>query len=149
MTRARNPWSWHRAGVILAFFLGISGLPGCGDKRKPVFPVRGQVLVDGRPAENAIIIFHSLDPPGSSREPRPRAVIGPDGRFEVTTYEPNDGAPAGNYRISVIWKTKSLVGDSDEKNLLPVRYMSPRTSGLSATVEEGPNDLPPFQLTRR
>jgi hypothetical protein len=150
MTGVGIRWPSYRLGVLLTLSLGISGLPGCaGDKRKPVFPVTGQVLVDGKPAENAIVFFHNQEIPPSRADPRPCAVVGRDGCFRLTTYESDDGAPAGKYRVTVIWTTKSVVGDGDEKNLLPARYMSPNTSGLTATIDEGPTQLAPFRLTRK
>jgi hypothetical protein len=115
-------------------------------ERKPVFPVRGKVFYQEKPTRGALVFLHPLD--GSKlRGRQPRGLVGADGSFRVTTYEPNDGAPAGKYAVTIVWQNKPEAGDSEEENLLPPRYLSPATSGLQIEVREGDNELPPFQLT--
>jgi len=65
-----------------------------------------------------------------------------DGAFRLSTYDPNDGAPAGEYYVSVIWPTD---GREDEDKLNG-RYRDPKTSQLTATVKEGSNELKAFRL---
>ena len=73
-------------------------------------------------------------------------VVGADGSFQIGTYGVKDGAPTGQYTVTLVWKTEPKGGDDDQVNLLPVRYMYPFSSGLTAQVKEGPNQLEPFQL---
>src|SRR6266545_2524453 len=82
-----------RAGLAAAF--GVALLcSSCGNTdHLPVHRVHGQVLVDGRPASNALVIFHPLGD-GSARELRPVGHVGTDGTFILTTYAQRDGAPA-------------------------------------------------------
>jgi hypothetical protein len=116
----------------------------CAGGRKPVVPVRGKVLFHGQPAAGASIVFH----PADKQDPRPAypgAEVGPDGSFQLTTYRPNDGAPVGKYVVTVIW-LKVDQGKVRQYSPLPGRYSNPATSGLEATITQGSNELPPFQL---
>jgi hypothetical protein len=75
----------------------------------------------------------------------PMAVTGEDGKFVLSTYAMNDGAPAGNYRVTVRVPSGPgpLVKSPDK---LKGKYARPDTSGLTARVEKGKNQLPPFDL---
>jgi hypothetical protein len=145
--RAAAVW----AATVLAALLAGS----CArDRRKPAFPVRGQVFYEGKPTPDALVIFHPLNDP-DPRAMRPLGRVGADGRFTLTTYRAGDGAPAGDYAVTVTWQKEedrqSLPVEErkkDEPNLLPERYGRPETSGLRVRVEEGVNDFPPFRLGR-
>lgn len=122
---------------------------GCSSRSKePVYPVRGQVLLDGKPLAEAAVVFHRLDEQGRSLT----ATTSADGRFQLTSYEPEDGAPAGQYAITV--EHRALVKEGDEmmrtgRNLLPARYADPSRSGLRCSVQAGRNELPPWPLRSR
>ena len=48
---------------VACFLLGIGAtVAGCGDGRIATYVVNGQVKVDGRPADGAIVVFCPLDP---------------------------------------------------------------------------------------
>lgn len=122
---------------------------GCSNKetRKPVFPVHGRVLFDGKPTPHALVLFHPLGTEDKDAV-RPRGQVGPDGTFTLTTYESGDGAPAGDYRVTVELWLSAGKGDEGPTSRLPARYGNPKTSGLTATVDAGPTELQPFQLKR-
>ena len=86
------------------------------------------------------------------KELRPRAKTDAQGKFVLWTYERGDGAPAGEYDVTVVWRGK-LTGDDvhpDEADAGPDklkgRYAEPAKSGLTATIASGKNELPAFQL---
>ncbi len=125
-----------------------------GDHHPLVYPVRGQVFYDGRPAANAVVIFHPLGEGGDWKTVgNPHATVGPDGSFALGTYSTDDGAPAGEYAVTVeLWRAGGS-GTAAEielpaTNRLPARYASPSASRLKATVSAGTNELPAFQLAR-
>jgi hypothetical protein len=131
-------------------------LVGCekNDGRVEVYPVSGTVLVDDRPAEGAKVVFYPLSEelkqPGM---PVPYAFTGPDGGFRLRSYDPEDGAPAGEFNVSVFWPGASVEAENsggeemkEAKDRLGNRYLDPNKSGLKATVEEGGAELPPFKL---
>lgn len=134
---------WERDSAIvrlwracLALVLAAGLLSGCAQNtRKPVFPVRGQVYVNGKPAVGAKVFFIPLesDPDAVA----PYGVVDAEGSFALTTYLTFDGAPEGKYTVTIRWPgLKGL-------------YDNPKSSKLTATVEKTANELPPFQLTTK
>jgi hypothetical protein len=123
---------------------------GCGSGPKLV-SVTGRVLVEGKPATGAYVQFH---PEGKNTPPWPSARVKEDGSFQVTTLLPGEktarrGAPPGRYAVTVMLRTTSQRGDSDEQDLLPTRYQDPTTSQLTAVVLDEATELPPFELTAK
>jgi hypothetical protein len=120
-----------------ALFLMLSSCAGKSG-RKPVYPVRGQVFVGDKPAVQAFVVFHPADDEGPQAT-RPYGHVGTDGSFFLTTYDPGDGAPAGEYLVTIVWAP--VVGTEEPHDRLKGRYRDPKTSELRATVQEGPNEL--------
>jgi hypothetical protein len=117
------------------------------ENRKPVHPVKGKVLVQGKPAARAFVLFVPVKEPAEAPDPRPRADAADDGSFELSTYGEKDGAPAGEYIVTVTWPGGVLPdGREEPADKLLGRYENVTKSKLRATVKEGQNDLPPFQL---
>jgi hypothetical protein len=123
--------------------------PACSSGRKPVHPVRGRVLVNGKPAAQAQVLFHPVQ--NDETEPRPTGQTDDQGYFTLTSYANNDGAPEGEYAVTVTWFRVARSGKEElvPYNVLPPRYASQQTSRLRATVTPGSNELTPFQLTVR
>jgi hypothetical protein len=119
---------------------------GSGDGRKPTFAVTGQVLDGSKPVANATVVLHPVNESGSDVA-KPRGTTKPDGTFTLTTYDGNDGAPAGEYRVTI---EQWLAGRPDEgpSSRLPVKFAKPETSGLTATVTAGPTELKPFVVKK-
>jgi hypothetical protein len=117
------------------------------ENRKPVHPVKGKVLVQGKPAKAAFVLFVPVNEPADAPDPRPRAEADPDGSFALSTYGDKDGAPVGEYIVTVTWPGGVLPdGREEPADKLLGRYDNVTKSKLRATVKEGQNDLPPFQL---
>jgi hypothetical protein len=144
----------------MRFFVFLAGVLvlACGckkdDGRIDVYPVSGKVLVSDAPAEGAKVVFYpvadELKQPGM---PVPYAFTGADGSFRLRSYDPDDGAPAGEFNVSVLWpktsaETESAGGEEDKESMdrLGNRYLDPNKSGLKVTIEEGGAELPPFKL---
>jgi hypothetical protein len=66
-----------------------------------LYPVRGKVLFEGQPARGATLVLHPLGNSGANAI-MPRAFVDRDGGFEVFTYAAGDGAPAGEYAVTVL-----------------------------------------------
>jgi hypothetical protein len=124
---------------------------GCGNdvERTPVFKTTGKVTFQNQPAAGAFLVLHPKTP-ASPNDPRPNALIKPDGSFEATTFENADGAPAGEYVVTVEWR-RLIQQDGDWKpgpNVLPNKYENPATSDIVVRVAEGENQLPEIVLRR-
>jgi hypothetical protein len=143
MTMAKRNW------VIAAFLsLGITAC-GSGETRKQTFPVTGKiVLADGKPAQHALVVLHSTTPEAGAEPLRPRGKVSSDGSFKLTTYDGDDGAPAGKYTVSLeLWLAGARAEDPPV-NKLPAKYSKPETSGIEVTINEGPTEVPTIQLKR-
>jgi hypothetical protein len=125
-------------------------LAGCGSRgpdRVPVFKTAGTVTFRNQPVDGAFLVLHpKLTTPADV--PKPTALVKPDGSFEPTTFTTDDGAPAGEYVVTVEWYM--LVNVAGEwtrgPNLLPARYSSPKTSDVIVKVAAGQNSLPAIVL---
>ncbi|WP_165226369.1 DUF4198 domain-containing protein [Aquisphaera insulae] len=140
--RSRHDPAW----LVLGLFLVV----GCrGEDTGPrVYPVSGRILVDGKPAAKAEISFHPLDP-RSRQAPQPIAIAEEDGSFRPSTRLSQDGAPAGEYTLTVVWR-KIRVDHGEEvagADQLNGRYNDPHRSGLRVTIKEDENTLDPIHLS--
>jgi hypothetical protein len=136
-------WFLVTAGGMCTLAAGCSG-----SKQTPVYPVRGQVLLNGKPLSQAIVTFHHQ---GSGPDaPAPSAQTDSEGRYTLTSYQNGDGAPEGEYAVSLVcFRTRELRKGSDEdtaRNIVPARYANAATSRLTAKVAAGKNELPPLQV---
>ena len=139
----------RRLALGLGVLLGGVVLSGCGrSDRIPLQPVRGQVFYDGKPVPHAHVVLHPVEPAGQDA-PRPQAQVGADGSFAVSTYEAGDGAPTGEYAVTVQWLlTSARNQEAPPQNQLPVRYGLASTSGLRLQVRQGEIELPPLHLKK-
>jgi len=142
--------SLFRDVSLVTAFVGLLGA-GCS-REAPVYPVEGQVLVDGAPAVGAVIEFCPVDPPPEPRTMSIRAGVSADGALHVRTYRlprgdhPRPGAPAGEYVLTVSWFTQPDPGAPPEDRLRE-RYSDPAKSPLRVTIRTEKNVLEPIRLS--
>jgi hypothetical protein len=149
----------HRQGrshwFVLVAAIGSVSLTACGDGRPRAYPVTGQVRVAGQPALDAIVIFHPDASDEQRAKLRPHGTVDANGQFELTTYVPSDGAPAGSYRVTVTWPGVDPNAGVDAQDpeyrpsgpdRLKGRYANPGKTPLRATITTDNNVLPPFEL---
>ncbi len=101
-------------------------------------PVRGQVFAERtEPAAGALVVFHPVE---ADVEPtlRPVAYVDEAGNFELTTYDRGDGAPSGEYVITVEWREKPATpfsADNEGKDRLRGKFANPDASKFRFTVD--------------
>jgi hypothetical protein len=157
-----SPRSTLIGTVCLALLLGCGG--GSSAPKVKTYPVTGSVAYNGQPLAGAVVVFKSDDEalPGAS------GITDKEGKFTLSTYSVNDGAPAGLFKITVTKDdpskkaapmdesmlndpskmmgnySKSIEGDGVVKKatfFLPAKYASHTTTPLSETVKaEGTNN---------
>lgn len=115
---------------------------GC-DSSSPLtcYPISGTVMRDGKPVVEAIVVLHPTAEIEAIRQ-KPMAFTDESGQFVVTTFERGDGAPAGDYQVTVVQRAPKLVGEEmvrEGSNLLPARLNDPSASGISVSVVAGEN----------
>jgi hypothetical protein len=105
-------------------------------RRERTYPVRGTVVLDGCPVPDAMVVFYS----GGAGKKLTRAgdgVTEADGSFALSTYGAFDGAPAGEYVVTVS-SYEPPVG-SPKTPALPRLYTQSSTSPLKVQVDRGEN----------
>jgi hypothetical protein len=117
--------------------------------RVAVHPAQGRAEWEGRPIPNATIFLH----PVWVKEPafpRPRATVKEDGTFVLGTYAKDDGAPAGEYRMTIQWFSRRDRKDDGRflDNALPAKYARAETSDLTVRIQPDKNEIPALRLTR-
>lgn len=106
---------------------------GCSN----LVPVQGEVTLDGQPLAGAKVMFM----PQAGGRPL-EGTTDTAGKFRLTTNQPNDGAAAGEYVVTVTARTIKYEAQAGtehgfvEKAIwqAPERYSQPSQSGLKATV---------------
>jgi hypothetical protein len=105
------------------------------------------VRVAGRPPSHALVGFHPVGDAGPNAV-HPVGEVDEQGRFTLTSYRAGDGAPEGEYRVTVAWFLASgrPGDDGPPANYLPDRYARVDATPLRAVVGKGGVVLPPFDL---
>ncbi len=119
---------------------------GCGGGEEPnAATVSGVVTLNDQPVTSGMVNFVTGD--GSDSFP---ATIGEDGKYTVNQSASKAGIPPGSYKITVAADSSGDVAPSTEddkgakatEGAIPSKYSSVGTSGLTAEVKAGDNDVP-------
>lgn len=127
---------------------------GCGakhDNRIEVHPVSGKLLVAGKPAANAQVILYPAEAAGKLDQSRvrPHATVEADGSYHLTTFVTRDGAPVGDFALTVIWPgppVKSQVDDEPGPDRLQQRYSDPKKPAASVHIGTETTELATIDL---
>ena len=129
-------------------------LSGCGSAetdRPTTYPVTGIVRYNGQPLAGAYVTFESTGAEAQTAY----GTTNEQGEFTLTTSESGDGAVPGPHRVIVQKLEAAAAGTSGDvppggptapppkpKSLIPERYASVDSSGLTATVSaDGDNEV--------
>lgn len=119
---------------------------GCAEPgqaaRTQTYPVTGTLRVNGAPAAGAMVKFLVRD--GAGR--MPAAIVREDGSFAASSYASEDGAPAGEYHLLVLWMAPPPEGGLPVDRLQG-RFADPNDPVRTITVSTGSNQLAPIELT--
>lgn len=129
----------NRHSLLFLFVLGF--LTGCSDKPK-TYPVSGTVkFADGTPLAGGTVEFRNITD-DVAKQVNARGEIGPDGKYQLTTFQPKDGAIAGEHQVCVFPPTYETPGNFNSEpppNPLQRKFMAYDTSELKCSVKPGPN----------
>lgn len=134
------------AGLLAVALFGA----GCGEDGPPraaLHPASGIVKVDGQPAAAVQVRLRPANDPDSLDALVPFGKTGDDGAFTLGTYEAGDGAPAGRYKVTLFWPDRPP-GPSPGDDLLGGVYALGRNTTLEATISEGDNAIPTFEVAK-
>jgi hypothetical protein len=96
---------------------------------------------------NASLVLHPADAATYFQAPIAHSDV--NGQFIVTTFRQGDGAPAGEYRVTVELRGLRQVGEEpvrDGPNELPPQYAAPASTPLRIQIQPGENDLGRLEL---
>lgn len=143
----KSRWILAAASMVIA--------SGCGPTGPAVQPTAGLVVMDGTPVESATVVLTPTNGGLSAS-----AISGVDGRFNLTTTSagrPWPGVGEGTYTVAVTkmdTPSSPTLDPSDPKYgasvdavsapmkyVVPKGYGDPTTSGLTATIAKGKNEL--------
>jgi hypothetical protein len=98
----------------------------------PTVPVQATFTVGGEALDAGLVILHATPPkPGV---PAPIGTIADDGTLTLTTFDRGDGAPPGDYVVTV-HSGRERDDDSPGGRAISVKYSSPRTSDVFLRVQ--------------
>ncbi len=118
------------------------------DTRPPRYPVRGTVTFQKRPATGAVVVLRPVSP-APLKEPLPHGEVGPDGTFRLSTFDVGDGAPAGEYVVTISWpevKAEPGGGEVFGRDRLSGRYNDPAKSKWRVQIRERDNEIQPLEI---
>jgi hypothetical protein len=161
-----------RNSLRFLIFIPAVAAPGCGDESglPQRYHVSGTVSYNGKPLEMGTIQF---TPDGPGGRAAGGTITG--GAYSLTTQDPGDGAIPGKYKVAVVARTSDaskvdlkIKGATTTeakkaiavvfpqkvaaraaaagKSLIPAKYSSPETSGLSLEVKPQSNTGVDFNL---
>jgi hypothetical protein len=136
--------------IALVFILGCGNDDGLGRR----YPVRGRVMYRSQPLKTGRITFHPIDTVGTAR-----AATGTiqDGYYTLSTLGGDDDARPGSYRVAIVAKsadrskirpigeggperqTDVVIATRKAKDLIPAKYISPRSTPLTREVKAETN----------
>src|SRR5262245_13231625 len=117
------------AGLVAAAVLWCAGCSN-DPREQPVYPVTGQLFVKKKAAAGALVILTPSENATPANWPSgyPRANVRDDGSFTMTMYEKKEGAPAGDYALTVLWLVPVPGNEEMETDKLQGRYADPAAS---------------------
>lgn len=129
--------------------VGLVAFAGCGEELSipRTAPVSGSVTSKGKPAAGMRVKFHPQFDIGKVKF-TPYGETGPEGKYVLNTGAPGNGAPVGDYIVTI---EKPRVG-TDEHGLesevddLKGKYSDPQKSQFKVSVKGGDNVIPPFDI---
>lgn len=139
---ARGPFEAIAVTLLLLITVGCWG--GSGERKplnpKQTIPVQGEIFVDGEPGWGVNVYLWDESHTDSENPTVPTGVVGEDGRVSIRTYGGNDGAPAGEYKLTFYWyepKQGLTIGGGDPVDKFHGKYEDRANSEHTVVVEEG------------
>ena len=137
MPRSQLEDNFLRRTFTLAVATMLAVFSGCG---ADTAPVSGTVSLDGQTVGPGTVIFL----PTSEGARSAVGTFGDDGRYLLSTFEPNDGAVVGSHRVIIQASSPSESEFGEEEivdSRIPLIYADPQTGGLTAEVKPGSNAI--------
>lgn len=131
--------------IGLLIFLML--LSGCG-KDKIVIPthkVSGRILYGNKAVEGVTVYLGPIEAPGVPDIPsNPHGITDKQGRFTISTYGEDDGAPIGKYQMMMIWVDHDAKEESKTDKFFA--WFDAVNSKIMVEIKEGENKIPDINI---
>ena len=130
-----------------ACLLTLAVCAGCGEEdwKAQTQPAEGHVTINGEPPEGALVHLYPAGEQIDIRGSRPWGMVEADGSYTLSTYEPGDGAPVGEYIFTITWPVDPSTPSPTDR--LGYAYSRPEQSEHRVTVVEGESEVEPIEMT--
>lgn len=134
--------------LALSFVMFACLCTGCGENwQAKTYPASGTVIVNGTPAGGAVVKLYPVSGKVDDRNSRPWAITDSNGAFQLKTYQAGDGAPLGEYDITVTWPVDLNDMQLAMVDQLDKQFSTPQKSQWKATIAEGDNVIAPIEIS--
>ena len=136
----------HHQGLgFISVVVACVAVSGCGERwEAETHPASGRVSINGKPASGSLVQLHAVGQQPDERNSRPWGLVKDDGTFTLSTYETGDGAPVGDYMVTITWPDDPSVPSMSDR--LGFKYARPDQSRWKVTIREGRNALAPIEI---
>lgn len=110
-------------------------------KKVGTHPVNGKLLLDGQPLAGMTVSFQRFNKDTERYVNVCDGRTDENGRFVMTTYTKFDGAPEGEFAVTVVPAPKPGVAGERPKSPLPEKYAAATATPLKVMIKAGTNDL--------
>jgi len=132
--------------IPFGFISLVFAISGCGSdapkgpEKLSTTPVDGIVTLNGKPAAEVSISLHH-----SEGKVAPRGMSDKDGKFSISTYGKDDGAPIGKYKVTAAKNMTKEISPGvlappppgGFKSDIPAKYESVNSTDISVEIKGG------------
>ena len=141
-------FQWSVASVLLVGAVTFWFWPSGPSRPVAVHPVKGKAVMEGSPMAGAHLVLY---PGPDSKIPAgitSRGTVAGDGTFELTTFDHKDGAPTGEFVVTVVW-SKPVIVDGETQSgpsLVSTVYSKPDSSPLRIKITADAKELAAIEV---
>lgn len=136
--------------LATGLLLSAAGCGGGSEHGVDLHPVHGVITQAGQPVEGARVSLYQVGASGvqATGLPVPKGTTDAQGAFEIRTFDPGDGAPAGKYSltVSLLEQVEAPDGQLLERDRLQDKYANPAHPVMEVEVPVASNDLGEIDL---
>ena len=131
----------------ITFCMVLLILVGCSQEKLPIptQQISGRVLYDNKAAEGVAIYLGPIAAPTIPDIPaNPHGITDKDGRFSISTYGENDGAPKGKYQLMMMWVDQNSKLESKPERFFG--WYDSVNSKIMVQITDGENAIPDIKV---
>jgi hypothetical protein len=131
----------------ITFCMVLVILVGCSQEKLPIptQQISGRVLYDNKAAEGVAIYLGPIAAPTIPDIPaNPHGITDKDGRFSISTYGENDGAPKGKYQLMMMWVDQDSKLESKPERFFG--WYDSVNSKIMVDITDGENAIPDIKV---